>query len=579
MRTGASCLVRQRNDIGRGDPGLGTAGFVAREDLGVELEDLELGGAGDSGVEPVLGGLAEVGGAVEGSGESERLGEDGRFSKPDRLGPDGEGRCAGEGRLGAEEIRREEVRLADERRDEAVPGPAVDLQRRADLLEAAGMHHRQAIRDRESLLLVVRHVDRGEAGLLADAADLAAHLEPELRVEVREGFVEEQAARLHDERAGERDALLLPAGELVGPTRGLVLHLHRGKGPADPVGGLRLADAAHAESEGDVLGECHVRPERVALEDHARVSLVRGNARDVLAAYEDSALIRFVEARDVAQKRRLAASRRPEQEEELAGLDLKIDMIERGRRAEALREVLDLDGDGEIESVSISLDDHSESFYILVNDGGNLMDYVVPGTEFTMRDQYGVKAFKGGLRGFSADLDKNDKYTEVGVEMMRDTWDEYKTIMVRYDGTKISASIVPGSLSAVNNAGAAQFSVFDPIYGVHKLYRTYSITSEVDFLKAQTEYFFTDTNVEKTSYMYNPDFNIQCTNLNGEACTITSGSLFYWSRTDYETYVDVISVDNLVYRLPITVEEYEYESGPQKVYKIGDHDAAEIKTR
>jgi len=27
------------------------------------------------------------------------------------------------------------------------------------------------------------------------------------------------------------------------------------------------------------------------------------------------------------------------------------------------------------------------------------------------------------------------------------------------------------------------------------------------------------------------------------------------------------------------VEEYEYESGPQKVYKIGDHDAAEIKTR
>ena len=240
---------------------------------------------------------------------------------------------------------------------------------------------------------------------------------------------------------------------------------------------------------------------------------------------------------------------------------------------------LDLDGDGEIESVSISLDDHSESFYILVNDGGNLMDYVVPGTEFTMRDQYGVKAFKGGLRGFSADLDKNDKYTEVGIEMMRDTWDEYKTIMVRYDGTKISASIVPGSLSAVNNAGAAQFSVFDPIYGVHKLYRTYSITSEVDFLKAQTEYFFTDTNVEKTSYMYNPDFNIQCTNLNGEACTITSGSLFYWSRTDYETYVDVISVDNLVYRLPITVEEYEYESGPQKVYKIGDHDAAEIKTR
>ena len=238
---------------------------------------------------------------------------------------------------------------------------------------------------------------------------------------------------------------------------------------------------------------------------------------------------------------------------------------------------LDLDGDGELESISFQLDDHSESIYVLVNDGGNLTDYVIPGTEYMYREQYGTKACKGGLRGYTVDLNKNDQYQEAFVELMRDTWDEYKTIVVRYDGTKIYASVVPGTLCALSNAGTVQFSFFDEVYGLHKLYRTYDITSDTDFLKPQTEYFFTDMNVEKTSYVYNPSFDIQCKNLNGEDCVLTTSTLFYWSRSDNETYVDVVTLDNRVYRLPITKEVFEYESGPQAAFKLGDRDASEIK--
>ena len=69
--------------------------------------------------------------------------------------------------------------------------------------------------------------------LLHDLQDLADHL----RVEGRGRLVEEHEGRLHGEGAGDRDALLLPAGELVGVD--LLLGRQADpleKGPADDLG-------------------------------------------------------------------------------------------------------------------------------------------------------------------------------------------------------------------------------------------------------------------------------------------------------------------------------------------------------
>ncbi len=86
---------------------------------------------------------------------------------------------------------------------------------RPDLLDLAPVHHRDAVGDRERLLLVVRDVDRRDPELELDPPDLLAQLHAHLRVERRERLVEEQHARLDRERARERDALLHAAGELV----------------------------------------------------------------------------------------------------------------------------------------------------------------------------------------------------------------------------------------------------------------------------------------------------------------------------------------------------------------------------
>jgi acyl-CoA thioesterase-1 len=61
---------------------------------------------------------------------------------------------------------------------------------------------------------VVRHQDDGDPLLLVELLEHLQHLLARARVEVAGGLVGEQQARLVDERAGDRDALLLAAGEL-----------------------------------------------------------------------------------------------------------------------------------------------------------------------------------------------------------------------------------------------------------------------------------------------------------------------------------------------------------------------------
>ena len=61
----------------------------------------------------------------------------------------------------------------------------------------------------------MRDVDERDPDLVLDALELELHLLAELEVERAERLVEQQHARVVDERARERDALLLPARELA----------------------------------------------------------------------------------------------------------------------------------------------------------------------------------------------------------------------------------------------------------------------------------------------------------------------------------------------------------------------------
>ena len=59
-------------------------------------------------------------------------------------------------------------------------------------------------------------IEHGDAEPLLQRADLAAHLDPQLGIEIGERLVHEAHRRLGDDGAAERDALLLAARELRG---------------------------------------------------------------------------------------------------------------------------------------------------------------------------------------------------------------------------------------------------------------------------------------------------------------------------------------------------------------------------
>src|SRR6185436_18218616 len=166
---------------------------------------------------------------------------------------------------------RKQIAHADEVRDEGRPRPVVDVARRRQLDDPAAIHDRDQIGHREGFFLIVRHVDERDAHLAVHALQLELHLLAELEVERAERLVEEKDGRVVDERARQRDPLLLAAGQLVGPSPieapepNLLERLPDG---APDLGGRPGLDA---QPERDVLEDGQLREECVVLEDRVDV--------------------------------------------------------------------------------------------------------------------------------------------------------------------------------------------------------------------------------------------------------------------------------------------------------------------
>ncbi len=107
------------------------------------------------------------------------------------------------------------VRVAHEPRDERRRRPPIHHAGRPDLFDPAFVEHHDAVRERERLALVVRHVDERGPGLTMDPTQLRLHLQTDLQVERGQRFVQQQYLRPVHEGASQRDALHLATGELV----------------------------------------------------------------------------------------------------------------------------------------------------------------------------------------------------------------------------------------------------------------------------------------------------------------------------------------------------------------------------
>ena len=159
------------------------------------------------------------------------------------------------------------------------------------------------------------------------AGDVRARLDSELGVEVRERFVHEEDRWLADDGPSERDALPLPAGERLGLAIEQLVQAKDLARVRDASFDLVLRRLAQLQPKGEVVIDAHVRIERVALEDHRDVAVLGGDVVHDPVADQEPAVADLLQSGHAAQRCRLATSGRSHQDQELAIVDLEVEVV------------------------------------------------------------------------------------------------------------------------------------------------------------------------------------------------------------------------------------------------------------
>ncbi len=193
----------------------------------------------------------------------------------------------------------------------------------------------------------MRDIDRRVTIFVVQATHFETHLLTQVGVEIRQRLIEQQRFRLDDQRAGERDALLLAAGQLAGIAVGQGAELRRRQHGLDLLRDRAAIELSQFQPIRDIVGDRHVWPQRVALEDHRHVAPLRRHSarrrRYEPVADIDLAGRRFDEPGDQAQRRSLTAARRAQQANQAAVVDMLGNVVDDGQPAVALRQSSQLD--------------------------------------------------------------------------------------------------------------------------------------------------------------------------------------------------------------------------------------------
>ncbi len=196
---------------------------------------------------------------------------------------------------------------------------------RVDLHELAQLHDGHPVPHRHRLDLVMGHVDGGDAQVCLELGDVGPRLHPHFGVQVGQRLVHAEHLRFTDDGSPHRHPLPLTtrqclrlALEVLGETQDL-----GGLGDA-PLALLRV-DLRHLQGEAHVVGHRHVRVQRVVLEHHRDVAVLRRQLRHLAVADVDVTVIDLLQAGEHPQRRGLATARRSDENHELAVLDLQVD--------------------------------------------------------------------------------------------------------------------------------------------------------------------------------------------------------------------------------------------------------------
>ena len=137
---------------------------------------------------------------------------------------------------------------------------------------------------------------------------LGTHLHSQFRIEIGQRLVEQENLGIADDRAPHCDTLALATGELPRPARKKILDIEDPRRMLDALSDFTLWPFAINEPERHVFVDRHVRIERVILEDHRDIAVLRRQVVDDAAVDRDRPGCHVLKAGNHPQQSRLPAA-------------------------------------------------------------------------------------------------------------------------------------------------------------------------------------------------------------------------------------------------------------------------------
>lgn len=197
--------------------------------------------------------------------------------------------------------------------------------------DAAAFEDHHAVADLADDRHLVGDQHDGQAQPAVDVAQQREDRLGALRVQRRGGFVAEQYLRLVHQRAGDADALFLPAGELRRIGVAFFLQADQLQQPGDPLLDPCPGHPGHPQRQGDVLPHGLGRHQVEVLEDHADAS-AQGDqalavvAADVFVVDQHLPLAGTLQAIEGADQRGLSGAAAADDAEHFAAADFQVDL-------------------------------------------------------------------------------------------------------------------------------------------------------------------------------------------------------------------------------------------------------------
>ena len=140
------------------------------------------------------------------------------------------------------------------------------------MLDRAVTEDDDCVGHRHGFDLVMSDVNHRRAEPPVQSSNLAAHLDPQLGVEIRERFIEKKRLGLLYNCTTDGDPLALTARQLRRLAIEKMGDLQNVGGAGDPRGNLGLADLLTNEAKAQILAHAHVPVESVGLEHHCHAA-------------------------------------------------------------------------------------------------------------------------------------------------------------------------------------------------------------------------------------------------------------------------------------------------------------------